>query len=51
MQKILPLVFAISLNASPVLAWGEGECSFSKKNKTSQEPTIEQVENSDSSDK
>ncbi len=51
MNKILPLVFALSFTAAPVLAWGEGGCSFSKKNKTSQDETIKQVESSDSSDK
>ena len=51
MNKILPLVFAISFTTAPVLAWGEGGCSFSKKNKQSQDETIEQVESSGPSDK
>ena len=46
MNKILPLVFALSFTTAPVLAWGEGGCSFSKKNKQSQDETIEQVESS-----
>tara|TARA_Y100001968_G_scaffold117898_1_gene107342 strand:+ start:646 stop:801 length:156 start_codon:yes stop_codon:yes gene_type:complete len=46
MQKIIPLVFAFTITAAPVLAWGEGGCSFSKKNKESKELTKEQVENS-----
>tara|TARA_B100001029_G_C14722579_1_gene265924 strand:+ start:236 stop:370 length:135 start_codon:yes stop_codon:yes gene_type:complete len=42
----------LAIASSPVLAWGERECSFSKKNKESQDVTIiEQVENSESSDK
>ena len=44
-QRILPLVFASSINAAPVLAWDEGGCSFSK-NKEIKEVTAEQVENS-----
>ena len=46
MNKILPVVFAISFTAAPVLAWDEGGCSFSMKNKQSQDETIEQVESS-----
>ena len=49
-QRILPLVFAFSINTAPVLAWGEGGCSFSK-NKEIKEVTTEQVENSNSSNK
>ena len=51
MNKILPLVFTLCITVAPVLAWGEGGCSFSKKNKASQDETIEQVESSGSSDK
>ncbi len=51
MNKILPLVFALSFTAAPVLAWGDGGCSFSNKKKTSQDETIEEVESSDSSNK
>ena len=51
MQKILPLVFAFSFMAAPVLAWGEGGCSFSKKNRANQDSKIDQVENKDTSDK
>ena len=51
MQKIFPLVFALSLNIAPALAWGEGGCSFSKKHKSTTEATTEQVENSNSSKK
>ena len=46
MNKILPLVSAISFTAVPVLAWAEGGSSFSKKNKQSQDETIEQVDSS-----
>ncbi len=49
MNKILPVVFALSVIAAPVLSWGEGGCSFSKKSKVSQDEAIEQVESSDSS--
>ena len=51
MNKILPLVFALSVTTSSVLAWGEGGCSLSNKNKASQDETIEQVDSSDSSDR
>ncbi len=50
MNKILPLILAFSFATSPVLAWGEGGCSLSNKNKTSQDETVEQVDASDSSD-
>ena len=51
MNKILPLVFAFSVTVVPVLAWGEGGCYFSKKNKVSQDETIKQVESSGLADK
>ena len=51
MNKILPLVFAFSFSAAPVLAWGEGGCTFSDKNKESQDETVEQVDSSDSADR
>ena len=51
MNKILPLVFAFSFSAAPVLAWGEGGCSLSNKNKVSQDETVEQVDSSDSTDR
>ena len=50
MNKILPLVFVLSFGTYPVLAWGEGGCSFSNENKTSQDETVEQVDGSDSTD-
>ena len=50
MNKILPLVFAISFTTAPVLALGEGGCSLSNKNKASQDETFEQVDGSDSTD-
>ena len=37
--------------SSPVLACGRGGCSFSHKNKASQEVNTEQVENSDANNK
>ena len=51
MNKILPLVFTLSVTTAPVLAWGESGCSLSNKNKASQDETVEQVDSSDSSDK
>ena len=51
MNKILPLVFVFSLFTAPVLAWGEGGCSLSNKNKASQDETVEQVDSSDSTDR
>ena len=50
MNKILSALFTLSVMVAPSFAWGEGGCSFSKKNKASQNETIEQVESSDSSD-
>ena len=47
MNKILPLVFAFAFKTAPVLAWGEGGCFLSKKNKASQDETVEQVDASD----
>ena len=44
-------MFAFSISASPLLPWGEGACSFSWKNKESKEVTIEQFEDSNSSQK
>ena len=51
MNKILPLVFALFFMTAPVLAWGEGGCSLSNKNKASQDETVEQVDSSDSTDR
>ena len=51
MNKILSLVFTLSVMSAPVLAWGDGGCSLSNKNKASQDETIEQVDSSDSSDR
>ena len=51
MNKILPLVFALSFTTAPVLAWGDGGCSLSDKNKESQNKTFEQVDSSDSTDR
>ena len=48
-KKVLPLVFALSISAGPVLAWGwggEGDCPFSK-NKSNQQAKTEQVEESE----
>ncbi|WP_241434808.1 hypothetical protein [Prochlorococcus marinus] len=51
MNKILSLLFALSVISAPVLAWGEGGCSLLNKNKASQDETVEQVDSSDSSDR
>ena len=51
MNKILPLVFALSFTTAPVLGWGEGGGSLSNKNKASQDETVEQVDSSDSADR
>ena len=51
MNKILSLVLSLAVTTAPVLAWGEGGCSLSNKNKASQVETIEQIDNSDSSDR
>ena len=51
MYKILSLVLSLAVTTAPVLAWGEGGCSLSKKNKASQVETIEQIDNSDSSNR
>ena len=51
MNKILPIVVAISFTTAPVLAWGEGGCSLSSKDKASQDETVEQVDSSDSTDR
>ena len=51
MCKILLLVLSLSFTTAPVLAWGEGGCSLSNKNKASQDETVEQVDSSDSTDR
>ena len=51
MNKILPLVCALSVTTAPVLAWGEGGCSLSNQNKASQNESVKQVDSSDSSDR
>ena len=51
MNKILALVFALSVGTAPVMAWGEGGCPLSNKNKSSQDMKVEQVYSSDSSDR
>ena len=47
-KAVLPLVLALSVSAGPALAWGGGDCPFSKKS-ANQEASTEKVENSDSS--
>ena len=45
MKKVLPLVFALSISAGPVFAWGGEDCPFSK-DKSNQETQTDQVEES-----
>ena len=47
-KSVLPLVLALSVSAGPALAWGGGDCPFSKK-AGDQEASTEQVDNSESS--
>ena len=51
MNKILLLVFALSVTTPPVFAWGEVGCSLSNENKASQDEMVEQVDSSDSTDR
>ena len=51
MKKILHLVLALTFPTAPILAWSEGGCSLSNKNKASQDETVEQVDSSDSTDR
>jgi len=48
MKKVIPLVFALSVIASPSLAWGwgEGGCSGSE-DKANQENKTEEVKETD----
>ena len=48
MKAVFPLVLALSISTGPVLAWGGGDCPFSKKD-ANQEASTEKVENSESS--
>ena len=50
MNRNLPLVFALFETTAPVLAWGEGGCSLSNKNKISQDETVEPFDISDFTD-
>ena len=53
MKKTLPLLIALSLsagNAASALAWGGGDCPYSKKG-ASQESVTEKAEESESSKK
>ena len=49
MKQILTLVFAFSISASPIFAWGEDGWPLSKKNKAKQETKTEQIEKSNNS--
>ncbi len=47
-QKVLPLVFALSISVNPALAWGLGDCPHSKTG-SDKEVSTEKVEKSESS--
>ena len=49
MNKVIPLLFTLSIAKAPVLAFGEGVCSLFDKNNASQDETVERVGSSDSS--
>tara|TARA_Y100001968_G_C18891054_1_gene496152 strand:+ start:179 stop:346 length:168 start_codon:yes stop_codon:yes gene_type:complete len=54
LKKFLAVCFSLSILSSPVLAWGGGDCPFSKKGSGSgsnQETSTERLEKSDSSNK
>ena len=51
MNKTLTLVFAFSFMTAPVMAWGEGGCALSNKNKSSPDETVEQVNSFDYTDR
>ena len=48
LNKTLALASALSFMIAPVMAWGEGGCALSNKNKASQDEAVEQVDISDS---
>ncbi len=45
LKKILSLLFALSISASPALSWGGNDCPFSKKG-TDQNDSNEKIEKS-----
>ncbi len=47
MTKILPLILTLAMTTGPVLAWGGGDCPFSKKG-SPQETSNEKVDESKS---
>ena len=47
-KALLPLVLALSVSAGPALAWGDGDCPFSKKG-INQDASSEKVEKTESS--
>ncbi len=44
------MLFALSMASAPVLAWGSGDCPYSKKG-TNQEASNEEIEPSESAKK
>ncbi len=42
------MCFALSITAAPVLAWGGGDCPFSKKESDREEASYEKTEQSGS---
>ena len=51
MNKVVHLVFYLFFATAPALAFGEGGCSLSHKNKATQDETVEQLLSSDSTDR
>ena len=50
MNKILPLALDFPFTTTHSLAWGDGGCSLSNKNKISQDETVEPFDISDFTD-
>ncbi len=48
MKKVVPFVFALTISAAPVLAWGGGDCPYSKKG-GNQEVSTEKTEKAETS--
>ncbi len=47
-NPLLSMVLVLSVSAGPALAWGSGDCPFSKKD-ANREASTEKVEDSESS--
>ncbi len=51
MKKVFPLVFALSVSSTHVLAWGNGNCPFSKEYNNKEASTEQVDKKSNSSEK